>query len=48
MAASILTHRKPWLVAFVFGLLHGLGFAGARGELGLPGSAIPLGLLFFN
>ena len=43
-----LTHRKPWLVAFVFGLLHGLGFAGALGELGLPGSAIPLALLFFN
>ena len=35
-------------MAFVFGLLHGLGFAGARGELGLPGSAIPLALLFFN
>ena len=48
MAASILTHRKPWLVAFVFGLLHGLGFPGARGEFGLPGSAIPLALLFFN
>ena len=43
-----LTHRKPWLVAFVFGLLHGLGFAGALGEIGLPESAIPLALLFFN
>ena len=43
-----LTHRKPWLVALVFGLLHGLGFAGALGEIGLPGSAIPLALLFFN
>lgn len=43
-----LTHRKPWLVAFVFGLLHGLGFAGALGDIGLPASAIPLALLFFN
>jgi hypothetical protein len=43
-----LTHRKPWLVAFVFGLLHGLGFAGALGEIGLPPSAIPTALLFFN
>lgn len=43
-----LTHRKPWLVAFTFGLLHGLGFAGALGDIGLPQSAIPLALLFFN
>ena len=43
-----LTHRKPWLVAFVFGLLHGLGLAGALGEIGLPDTAIPLALLFFN
>jgi len=43
-----LTHRKPWLVAFVFGLLHGLGFAGALGDIGLPERAIPLALLFFN
>lgn len=43
-----LTHRKPWLVAFIFGLLHGLGFAGALGDIGLPQSAIPLALLFFN
>ena len=31
-----------------FGLLHGLGFAGALGEVGLPQNAIPLALLFFN
>jgi hypothetical protein len=43
-----LTHRMPWLVAFFFGLLHGLGFAGALGEIGLPERAIPLALLFFN
>ena len=40
--------RKPWVVAFVFGLLHGLGFAGALTETGLPSHAVPLALLFFN
>jgi HupE / UreJ protein len=40
--------RKPWIVAFAFGLLHGLGFAGALAEVGLPQTAIPLALLFFN
>jgi hypothetical protein len=35
-------------VAFVFGLLHGLGFAGALREVGLPQQSIPLALLFFN
>jgi hydrogenase/urease accessory protein HupE len=43
-----LTQRAPWLVAFAFGLLHGLGFAGALSEIGLPAKAIPLALLFFN
>jgi hypothetical protein len=43
-----LTARAPWLVAFTFGLLHGLGFAGALGEIGLPERQIPLALLFFN
>jgi hypothetical protein len=43
-----LTERKPWLVAFVFGLLHGLGFAGALAEIGLPEKSIPLALLSFN
>jgi hydrogenase/urease accessory protein HupE len=43
-----LTARLPWLVAFGFGLLHGLGFAGALAEVGLPHHAIPLALLFFN
>lgn len=43
-----LTHRKPWLVAFGFGLLHGLGFAGALSEIGLPPQEVPLALLFFN
>ncbi|MQA91179.1 MAG: hypothetical protein GEU90_13260 [Gemmatimonas sp.] len=43
-----LVHRKPWLVAFAFGLLHGLGFAGALGEIGLRNSDVPLALLSFN
>ena len=40
--------RYPWVVAFAFGLLHGLGFAGALAEIGLPQSEIPIALLFFN
>ncbi len=43
-----LTERRPWLVAFSFGLLHGLGFAAALGEIGLPQTDIPAALLFFN
>jgi hydrogenase/urease accessory protein HupE len=43
-----LATRQPWLVAFSFGLLHGLGFAGALAEVGLPQNAIALALLFFN
>ena len=38
----------PWLVAFAFGLLHGLGFAAALGEIGLPPVEIPTALLFFS
>jgi len=40
--------RMPWLIAFIFGLLHGFGFAGALSEVGLPDGHIPLALLFFN
>ncbi len=40
--------RAPWMIAFIFGLLHGFGFAGALAEVGLPQSAIPLALVFFN
>jgi hydrogenase/urease accessory protein HupE len=43
-----LTERFPWIVAFTFGLLHGFGFASALNEVGLPQSAIPVALLFFN
>ncbi|HRI20690.1 MAG TPA: HupE/UreJ family protein [Panacibacter sp.] len=43
-----LTSRKPWVVAFTFGLLHGLGFASALAAVGLPQQHIPLALAFFN
>lgn len=43
-----LASRKPWLVALAFGLLHGLGFASALAEVGLPRNNVPLALLFFN
>ena len=43
-----LTARAPWLVAFVFGLLHGLGFASALTNVGLPQQAIPMALFTFN
>jgi hypothetical protein len=43
-----LTLRKPWLVAFAFGLLHGFGFAGALSEIGLPEAARGWALLLFN
>ncbi len=40
--------RHPWLVAFAFGLVHGLGFASGLVNLGLPQADIPLALLLFN
>ena len=40
--------RRPVLLPFGFGLLHGLGFAGTLAEAGLPGHALPLALLSFN
>ena len=43
-----LTSRWPWLVAFCFGLLHGLGFASALASIGLPSGDIPLALVAFN
>lgn len=43
-----LVHAKPWLIAFIFGLIHGFGFAGALGNLGLASHDIPLALLSFN
>ena len=46
--ADSLTRRAPWLVAFAFGLLHGLGFASALLEIGLPEKHVPAALLCFN
>lgn len=43
-----LSERYPWVVAFAFGLLHGLGFARALLEVGLPEGEVPLALLAFN
>jgi hydrogenase/urease accessory protein HupE len=43
-----LTERFPWVVAFTFGLLHGFGFASALNSVGLPQTAIPVALFFFN
>jgi hydrogenase/urease accessory protein HupE len=45
---SDITQTYPWIVAFSFGLLHGLGFAGALAEIGLPHGQIPLALFSFN
>jgi len=43
-----LTARKPWLIAFGFGLIHGLGFGWALTSLGVPQQELPQALLFFN
>ena len=47
-AAPTLVRRRPWTMAAAFGLLHGLGFAAALREAGLPAGEIPLALLSFN
>ena len=47
-APATLTMRRPWLVAAGFGLLHGLGFASALTEAGLPDDALLVALLAFN
>jgi hydrogenase/urease accessory protein HupE len=45
---STLAHRYPLIVSASFGLLHGLGFAAALAEVGLPKNEIVWSLLFFN
>lgn len=45
---SQLTQSSPWIMAFIFGLLHGLGFAGALRDIGLPEDTLWLALLLFN
>jgi hydrogenase/urease accessory protein HupE len=42
------TLRRPWVVAFVFGLLHGFGFATALSGAGIPRNEIPIALACFN
>ncbi len=42
------SERFPWIIAFSFGLVHGLGFAGALSEIGIPQNEVPLSLLMFN
>ncbi|MBC7448799.1 MAG: HupE/UreJ family protein [Hymenobacteraceae bacterium] len=46
----IVRHLNPWriVIVFAFGLIHGLGFAGALGELGLPPKQFFSALLAFN
>jgi hydrogenase/urease accessory protein HupE len=57
LAVELLRHYKgingfayhyPWLVSFLFGLLHGLGFASALQNIGLLENNIPLALFLFN
>jgi len=43
-----LTIRHPWIVAFAFGLLHGMGFASGLKALGLDRSALLIALVLFN
>jgi len=47
-ARRTLMRRAPWAMAGLFGLLHGLGFAGALAEVGLPAGEIPTALFAFN
>jgi hypothetical protein len=47
-ARDTLARRVPALVSFLFGLVHGLGFAGALKNIGLPQRHLPLALLTFN
>jgi hypothetical protein len=47
-AHATLMRRYPWAMAAAFGLLHGLGFASALRETGLPAGRIPLALASFN
>ena len=46
--APMNTTPKLWPLAFLFGLIHGFGFAGALGDIGLNDADVPVALLFFN
>ncbi len=43
-----LTIKYPWVIAFMFGLLHGFGFASGLSTTGMPSAELPWALLFFN
>jgi hydrogenase/urease accessory protein HupE len=43
-----LARRAPWIATFAFGLVHGLGFASALQDIGLPQNHVPAALGFFN
>ena len=43
-----ISRKYPWLIAFTFGLLHGMAFAGALAQIGLPPGAAPAALFLFN
>ena len=43
-----LASRRPWLIAALFGLVHGFGFAGALADIGLPKQSEVLALFLFN
>jgi hydrogenase/urease accessory protein HupE len=45
---ATLSRRWPAVVAFLFGLVHGLGFAGALKEIGLPQNHLLVALVSFN
>ena len=45
---SALTRGRPWIMALLFGLLHGFGFAGALADIGLPRDQLALALFLFN
>jgi hydrogenase/urease accessory protein HupE len=45
---NTLIFRYPWAITFVFGLLHGFGFAGALSDIGLPEDSAVMALLLFN
>ena len=47
-ASDSFSRRFPAALSFVFGLLHGFGFASALGEIGLPAGELAVGLVFFN
>ena len=40
-ARPTLAQRRPWVIAFLFGLLHGMAFAGVLADIGLPPGEAP-------